>query len=210
MKKSVRLGVGRKEQKRLTIDRRTFLKVSALAGAAVGADKILGPLETHCAEAVSQKGPGVVKEKWFVSSCLNCQARCGIRVRVVNGKAVRISGNRQSKVSEGKICPRGHIGLQVLYDPGRIGGPLKRTNPEKGKGVDPKWAPITWDEALGEVTGRLKKLRESGEPNKLLLFYGLNSTSSQDMIHRFGEAYGTPNLITGDGLESEAEKSGSW
>ena len=210
MKKSVGLGVGQKGQKKLTIDRRTFLKVSAIAGAAVGAGEVLGPLEAHSAEPAVSKRPGVVKEKWVVSSCLNCQARCGIRVRVVNGKAVRISGNRLSKVSDGKICPRGHIGLQVLYDPERIGTPLKRTNPEKGKGVDPKWAPVSWEEALGEVTGRLKKLRETGEPNRLLLFYGLNSISSQDMIHRFGEAYGTPNLISGEGLDSEAEKSGGW
>ncbi len=210
MKKSGRLGAGQKEQKKLTIDRRTFLKISALGGAAVGAGKVLGPLETHSAEPLVSKSPGVVKEKWVVSSCLNCQARCGIRVRVVNGKAVRISGNRLSKVSDGKICPRGHIGLQVLYDPGRIGTPLKRTNPEKGKGVDPKWVPMGWEEALGEITGRLKKLREGGEPNKLLLFYGLNSISSQDMMIRFGEAFGTPNLISGEGLEGEAEKSGNW
>jgi anaerobic selenocysteine-containing dehydrogenase len=192
------------------MDRRTFLKVSALGGAAVGAGKILGPLDTHSAQPLPQKKPSVVEEKWVVTSCLNCQARCAIRVRVVNGKAVRITGNRQSRVSEGKICPRGHIGLQVLYDAGRISTPLKRTNNEKGKEVDPKWAPISWDEALGEMTNRLKKLRETGEPNKLLLFHGLNSISSQDMILRFAEAYGTPNLISGDGLESETEKSGNW
>ena len=194
----------------MTIDRRTFLKGSVLTGAAVGAGKILGPWESHSAQPLPSKSPGVVEEKWVVTSCLNCQARCGIRVRVVNGKAVRITGNRLSKVSDGKICPRGHIGLQVLYDPGRINTPLKRTNPEKGKGIDPKWVSMGWDQALGEVTGRLNKLRETGEPNKLLLFYGLNSISSQDMILRFGEAFGTPNLISGEGLDSETEKLGNW
>ncbi len=192
------------------MDRRTFLKISALSGAAVGAGQILGPLDTHSAQAVAQKSPGILEEKWIVSSCLNCQARCAIRVRVVNGKAVKITGNRESRVSEGKICPRGHIGLQVLYDPERINTPLKRTNNQKGSGIDPKWAPITWDQALGEITDRLSKLRETGEPNKLLLFYGLNTMSSQDMIFRFAEAYGTPNLISGEGLDSEAEKSGNW
>ena len=196
--------------KKLTIDRRTFLKVSALSGAAVGAGKILGPLDTHSAQPLPAKNPGASEEKWMVTSCLNCQARCAIRVRVVNGKAVKITGNPQSRVSDGEICPRGHVGLQVLYDPGRIHTPLKRTNNQKGDGVDPKWAPITWDQALGEITDRLNKLREKGEPNKLLLFYGLNPISSQDMIVRFAEAYGTPNLISGDGLESEAEKSGNW
>src|SRR4030043_665784 len=202
MKKSVRLGSKEKGEKKLapkklTIDRRTFLKGSPLSGAAVGAGKILGPLDTHSAQPLPAKNPGVLEEKWVATSCLNCQARCAIRVRVVNGKAVKITGNPVSRVSDGEICPRGHIGLQVLYDPGRIRTPLKRTNNQKGNGIDPKWAPITWDQARGEITDRLNKLREKGEPTTLLLFYGLNPISSQDMIFRFAEAYGTPNLISG-------------
>src|SRR5512147_2974534 len=123
MKKIGEMGSGKREQKKLaprklTIDRRTFLKVSALGGAAVGAGKILGPWDAH--SALPSKNPGVLEEKWMVTSCLNCQARCAMRVRVVNGKAVKITGNPQSRVSDGEICPRGHIGLQVLYDPGRI------------------------------------------------------------------------------------------
>ena len=194
----------------MTMDRRTFLKVSALTGAAVGAGKILGPLEPTSAQPLAPGDPVILKQKWMVTSCLNCQARCAIRVRVVNGKAVRITGNPLSKVSDGKICPRGHVGLQVLYDPGRISTPLKRTNKEKGKGIDPQWVPVTWDQALGEITNRLNRLRETGEPNKLLLLYGLNTLSSQDLITRFAEAYGTPNLVSGEGLDSETEKSGNW
>ena len=210
MKRSSKLGAKEKGKNKLSIDRRTFLKVSVMSGAALGAGKILGPLDTALAQPLAQKSPSVAEEKWMVTSCLNCQARCAIRVRVVNGKAVRITGNPQSRVSEGKICPRGHIGLQVLYDPDRIKTPLKRTNKEKGKGIDPKWVSVSWDQALGEITDRLRKLRETGEPNKLLLFYGLNTISSQDMILRFAEAYGTPNLISGEGFGSETEKSGNW
>jgi anaerobic selenocysteine-containing dehydrogenase len=209
MKKCGRSRSKEKGQKKLTIDRRAFLRLSALTGAAVGASKIIGQLDTPAAQPLPPKNPDV-PEKWIVTSCLNCQARCAIRVRVVNGKAVNITGNPLSKVSEGKICPRGHIGLQVLYDPGRINSPIKRTNNQKGNGIDPKWVSITWDEALCEITNRLSELRERDEPNKLLLFYGLNTISGQDMIFRFAEAFGTPNLISGDGLDSETEKSGNW
>jgi len=193
-----------KGKSRLKVNRRAFLKLSAAAGAAIGAGKILG--QTHAPAAPVQKNA----VKWVATSCLNCQARCGIRVRVVNDKVVRITGNPLSQVSEGKICPRAHIGPQVLYDPDRIKTPLKRTQGDKGKGVDPKWVSISWDQALDEIAGRLGKLRDSGEPNKLLLFYGLNTVASEEMITRFAEAFGTPNLISGDGLDSETEKSGNW
>ena len=53
----------------------------------------------------------------------------------------------------------------MLYDPNRLNVPLRRTNPEKGIGVDPKWQPITWEAALTEITERLKKVK-SENPEK--------------------------------------------
>ncbi len=201
-----------KETKRkgIKLNRRAFLKVSLLAGAAAGVSQITRQPGTDAAVPQQKTSQKALEEKWIPTSCLNCPARCATRVRVVNGKAVKITGNPLSQVSEGKICPRAHVGLQVLYDPGRISTPLKRTNNEKGRGVDPKWVAISWDQALDEVTRRLRKIRENGEPHKLLLFHGLNSVASEDMVSRFAEAFGTPNLISGNGLESETEKSGNW
>jgi len=203
---------GTKEKKlhRLSVNRRKFLKLSALTSAAVGANQILGPFHPTLALPLQKNSQNAAEEKWIATSCLNCTARCAIRVRTVNGKAVRITGNPLSLVSDGKICPRAHIGLQVLYDPGRIYSPLKRTNKEKGMGMDPKWIPISWDQALDEVTNRLNSIRDRAQPHKVLLFSGLNTVSSEDMILRFADAFGTPNLISGNGLDTETEKSGNW
>jgi anaerobic selenocysteine-containing dehydrogenase len=206
MEEGSRPGSRETRQNRVKLNRRTFLKLSAFSGAAIGANQILRASSTHATLPLQK----TFEEKWIATSCLNCPARCGIRVRVVNGKAVRITGNPYSLVSEGKICPRAHVGLQVLYDPGRILSPLKRGNKEKGKGIDPKWVPISWNQALNEVTQHLKSLRDVAQPHKLLLFSGLNTVSSEDVIARFANAFGTPNLISGNGLDSETEKSGNW
>jgi anaerobic selenocysteine-containing dehydrogenase len=203
-------GLKEKKQHRLKVNRRTFLKLSAFTGAAAGASKIIGQFDTPAASPLQKNIQETFEEKWIATSCLNCPARCAIRVRVVNGKVVKITGNPLSQVSEGKICPRAHIGLQVLYDPGRIHSPLKRTNNEKGKGVDPKWIPISWDQAFDEVSHHLKSLRDSAQPHKVLLFSGLNTVSTEDLIFRFAEAFGTLNLISGNGLDTETEKSGNW
>jgi anaerobic selenocysteine-containing dehydrogenase len=209
MKQSNMSGSKELRQTTLKVNRRTFLKLTGCAGAVIGANQIMG-LDAAAASLSKKDSQGASEERWIPTSCLNCQARCATRVRVVNGKAVKVTGNPYSQVSEGKICPRAHIGLQVLYDPGRINTPLKRTNIEKGKAIDPQWVPISWDEALDQVTNRLKHLRERGEPNQLLLFYGLDTISTQDLIYRFAEAFGTRNLISGDGLDVETEKSGHW
>ena len=194
----------------LTISRRTFLNASAVAATAIAASYILKQPQLALAAPSETTSEGVITEQWIATSCLNCPTRCATKVRVVNGKAVRIAGNPLSKVSEGENCPRSHIGLQVLYNPNRIKTPLKRTNTQKGKDIDPGWIPISWEQALSDIAGRLKMLRENGDAHKLLLMYGLNSISNEDLIKRFATAYGTPNIVYADGLENEADKAGQW
>lgn len=193
----------------LKLNRRTFIKVSALTGAAIGASQVLGP-PARSSAPVEKSAGAPVKERWVATSCINCPARCAILVKEVNGKAVKVTGNSLSLVSEGKICPRAHVGLQVLYDRERLKFPLKRTNPEKGKGADPRWAAVSWEEALSDVAKRLKEIREKDQPHKLLLFGGLNTKSNEDLIARFAESYGTPNLISQEGLEAETQYAGKW
>lgn len=192
-----------------SINRRTFIKLSALTGAAALAARFTR--RPALAESLIERPPeGVITDKYVATSCLNCATRCATRVRVTNGMAVKIAGNPLSQVSEGENCPRAHIGLQVLYDPDRLKSPMKRTNSAKGKGIDPKWTPISWGQALTEITDRLKTLRTGGNPHKLVLFQGLNTISDEDVIRRFAAAYGTPNLISAEGLENEADMAAEW
>ena len=202
--------VSQKKPGKLTLNRRTFIKLSALTGAAIGAGQVLGPAVTHSSAPAAAGAAKPLDEKWINTSCINCPARCAIKVRVVDGKAVKITGNGLSRVSEGKVCPRAYVGLQVLYDQGRVNFPLKRTNAQKGKGVDPKWQPVSWEEAFDEIGRRLQAIRQKEEPHKLLLFTGLNTRSSEDLIRRFADAYGTPNVVSGDALEAETLKAGNW
>ena len=118
------------------MDRRSFLRLSAFAVAAGGVSQIIKLSDVSAASGLKKNTlKNIAEEKWIATSCLNCPACCAIRVRRVDGKAVKIAGNPLSAVSEGKVCPRAHIGLQVLYDPERIGFPLKRANRKKGRGA---------------------------------------------------------------------------
>jgi len=201
---------GNEKSESLRVSRRAFLGVTVTATATIAASHVIKQPSIAFARTREGTTEGVITEEWIATSCLNCTSRCATKVRVVNGKAVRIAENPLSKVSEGKVCPRSYVGLQVLYDPDRATTPLKRTNIQKSKGVDPKWVQISWDEALGEINRRLKSLRDMSEPHKLAIFCGLNSISNEDLINRFAEAYGTPNIITSDSLDNEAEKAGQW
>jgi len=58
------------------------------------------------------------------------------------------------------LCPKPYGFIQKLYNPHRIKGPLKRANPQKGPGIDPRWVEISWDEALDIVAEKLKAIRD--------------------------------------------------
>ena len=193
-----------------SITRRTFLKLSAVAAAALTAGRLLWRPALGSATPEEADAGGAIAETWVPTSCLNCPSRCATLVRVVDGRAVKITGNTLSKVSEGETCPRAHVGLQVLYDPERITTPLRRTNPARGKGIDPGWEAISWGEALDEVAGRLKSLRDGGEPHRLLILNGLNPTSDEDITRYFARSYGTPNFFAADVPDGEADRAGGW
>ena len=116
----------------------------------------------------------IYEDVWIPTQCHRCQAMCGILAHRVNGVVVKLEGNPDSAAgSRGGLCPKGLAGIQLLYDPNRLKVPLRRTNPEKGIGVDPKWKEISWDEALDEIAKRLKKVLDE-DPTRIMLQGGIS------------------------------------
>jgi anaerobic selenocysteine-containing dehydrogenase len=109
-----------------------------------------------------------------------------------------IYGTLDNPLSNGKLCPKGHYGQYLLYDPDRIKGPMKRTNPKKGRHEDPQFVPISWDEALGIVAGRLNALRDKGESHRYATITGRGwGYTDVGLLTEFGALYGTPNFNLG-------------
>jgi anaerobic selenocysteine-containing dehydrogenase len=121
-----------------------------------------------------------------------------VRVRVVEGRAIKIEGNPDCAVNRGGIGPRGLSGPQVLYDPDRIREPLRRV----GARGAPTFEPISWDDALALLATRLRGLREKGEAHRSAIVCGRERGMMLELWQRFAAAYGTPNLVDGMCTES--------
>ena len=132
---------------------------------------------------------GTFEERFIETSCEQCPAGCGIRVRVVEGRAVRIDGNAANPINRGGIGPRGLSGLQALYDPDRIKTPLVRK--------DDKLVKIGWDDAIKLLARKLTAVREGGRPDKLLVMSGQQRGLGLELLARFCQVFGTPNLVDG-------------
>lgn len=140
------------------------------------------------------------EDKWIPSACTICYGGCSILAHRVNGTVVKIEGNPKSPAGSGRLCAKGVSGMMILYDPHRVNTPLKRTNPKKGMGIDPGWKPISWDEAMDEITERLAKLRAE-DARQLVLQVTTTLAPSSIQAFAFGWAFGTPNMwVAGGGI----------
>jgi thiosulfate reductase/polysulfide reductase chain A len=179
----------------LTTNRRQLLQATAVIGATGMVGTVVGKT-VQPSEAVAQVAPP--ETKITKSVCHQCPARCGIDVYTTNGKVHAIYGTLDNPISNGKLCPKGHLGAYILYDPDRFTGPMKRTNPKKGRDEDPGWQPITWDEALDTIAARLNALRARGEAHRFALLTGRGwGTTDAGLTETFGKLYGSPNVVLG-------------
>jgi len=200
------------QEQAMRLTRRTFIMASGAAA---------GWLATGCATAPASapvtsafvprkaKASAPAQGDWVGSTCQGCTQWCAIQIFVQDGRAVRVRGNPISKSNHGYVCPRGHMIPQQMYDPDRVKSPMKRTNPAKGRGIDPKFVPISWDEALNTVADKMIELRTAGEPQKLMYMRGRYSPTSTDLLYgTLPKIWGTPNYFSHSAICAEAEKMG--
>jgi anaerobic selenocysteine-containing dehydrogenase len=154
------------------LSRRDFLKTSAfVGGAGFLALQIPKIFETLARAEQGYLTPTELyslaqPENQLYSVCLQCNTGCGIKVKILDGVAVKIDGNPLSPWtmhphlpyktspfeianSEGALCPKGQAGLQTAYDPYRIRKVLKR-KPGTKRGEN-QWVAISFDQAITEI-----------------------------------------------------------
>ncbi len=182
-------------------DRRNFLKVAAggALGAAVSSAGLKAVGEFNAALASEQVRVPSGPESWATAVCTLCPGGCGLRVRKIGQRAVKIQGNPLHPVNRGGLCPKGLAGLQELYHPDRLRKPLRNS----GSREHPQWNETTWDEALGTIADRLRKIRGAGEARSVLLIDRRRSGLLPGLLRSFLSAYGSPNyLVMPSGMET--------
>ena len=177
------------EQGKMTkFSRRDFLKLVGAGTTAAGLAE-LGRRAPIFSALIPTDQPAIpLGERTAVSICRLCAGGCGLSARVVDGCVIKLDGNPFHPNNQGRLCPKGQAGLQVLYDPDRIKGPMRRVE-------DRGWQQISWDEALGEIANALQTLRKSGHPERLAFLHDGKRGPTSDLIARFCQAFGTPNDV---------------
>lgn len=134
-------------------------------------------------------------DKWLKTTCYGCPAgTCGMLAHRVNGVVTEVRGDPDCPFSQGRLCAKGHAQIMMAYSPKRVTRPLKRTNPEKGIGVDPRWVEISYEEAI-RITGEKLKQCHDTDPTGLVVGYTDFSTFPW-FIGSMLASFGSPNHVS--------------
>src|SRR5512136_188912 len=126
------------------LSRRDFLKAAGIGAATLSVMTGCGPISRYVVREPYTKMPEYSYNglsTYYATTCRECPAGCGIVVRTMQGRALKVEGNTIHPVSMGKTCPRGQTTLQGLYNPDRILYPSRQ--PQRGSA---SLTPFSWDE----------------------------------------------------------------
>src|SRR5215813_5115651 len=120
---------------------------------------------------------------------LDCPDACAMLVTVEDGVATRLRGDPDHPITRGFLCAKVTRYLDREYSPERLLYPQRRVG-KKGEG---RFERVTWDEALDEITARLKSVASEFGPEAILPYsyagtMGLLNNAGMDrrFFHRLG------------------------
>ena len=137
------------------ISRRNFLKLVGLASASTA----LGCSDPTRLRIPYINSPGSVipgEASWFATTCRECPAGCGMLAKNRDTHVIKVEGNPEHPINQGKLCPRGQASLTRLYDPDRIKRPMRKM-------PNGEFAAVSWSEAEGILATEIEKTAGKSE-----------------------------------------------
>lgn len=132
---------------------------------------------------------------------LNCWDSCGFNVTIEKDKVVKVEGDPEHPITQGKICGRGRMLETRTNSSERLLHPLKKING--------KFEQVSWKQALDEIADKLQKVKEKYGTTAVLHSHdyannGILKNLDQRFFNCFGgvtELYGS--LCWGAGIEAQ-------
>jgi formate dehydrogenase major subunit len=138
-------------------NRRTFLKVATLGGAAA---TVFGfDLKAAYAQLRELK---IARANETRSTCPYCAVGCGVLIYTIGDKAknvtpqvIHVEGDPDHPTNRGTLCPKGSSLEQDMLNPRRL------VKPQVRRPGATEWQDISWDKALDEIAQWTKKTRDA-------------------------------------------------
>ena len=166
------------------ISRRDFLKIATAGAATTAVLTGCGPASRYVVREPYMKMPEYTYNglsTYYATTCRECAAACGLVVRTMQGRAIKVEGNAKNPVNLGKTCARGQATLHGLYNPDRIENPTSQ-----GRGSSP--SQMDWDAAIQIVSDALKNT----SPSEIAFLMGMAPDHLFDLVSDLAASIGAP------------------
>ena len=97
------------------LDRRDFLKIVGLSAGAAAAAGCGDPADKLIPYVIQPEEitPGIPVV--YASTCQECTAACGLHVKTREGRPIKLEGNPEHPINQGRLCARGQAGIGRTY-----------------------------------------------------------------------------------------------
>jgi anaerobic selenocysteine-containing dehydrogenase len=101
---------------------------------------------------------------WHKTSCICCAQNCGLEVMVEENRIVKVKPDKENLRSEGYTCRKGLKIPHYQHNADRLTHPLKREGDT--------FRQISWDQALDEISAKLRDILDCHGPRALAYMGG--------------------------------------
>ena len=117
---------------------------------------------------------------------------CGLKLYVNDeGKLVKVEGDENNPVTQGRLCPRCIALKDYIYNPARLLHPMKRD--PKDRGNADAWEQISWDEAFDIIKKEYDRITGQYGRESIVVFAGTGREGGT--FAPYGTmCFGTPNF----------------
>lgn len=123
----------------------------------------------------------------------DCPSTCGLLAEIENGRIVKVKNDKTHPVSKNGICRKMQHYEQDIYSMDRLMKPMRRVG-KKGEG---KFEPISWNEAVREITDHFKDIIEKWGSEAILpcVYSGVMSDIQRNCGDAFFNRMGALELV---------------
>ena len=123
----------------------------------------------------------------------DCPSTCGLLAEIENGRIVKVKNDKTHPVSKNGICRKMQHYEQDIYSMDRLMKPMRRVG-KKGEG---KFEPISWNEAVREITDHFKDIIEKWGSEAILpcVYSGVMSDIQRSCGDAFFNRMGASELV---------------
>lgn len=138
--------------------------------------------------------PGIAN--YYASTCNGCGQACGILIKTREGRPIKVDGNPDHPINQGKICAKGQASILNLYDPERLREPMAMKKE------------ISWKRSDEEIISALNEAQKDGK--EIAIFTGLiTSSTTKKVLDDFVGKYSNTKIYSHTLLNDEQRRN-AW